>query len=112
MNRSAVMIPNISYLVENLTFKLSNEIATALTISILTKDYLVSANADVVVLLKVICKRLASPEEFSKKLLIHLTSEFDKVKLQASISQADKLKLLLLVCAASNFLAADSVTLA
>jgi hypothetical protein len=41
MNRSGLLIPNITYIVANLSFKLSNDVASALTISILTKEYLV-----------------------------------------------------------------------
>lgn len=86
MNRSCLLIPNITYLVKNFCFKLSTEIAASLSVSILNKEYLIMANNEVAELLKAICDKLASPEEFQKKLLTYLVGEFDKVKLQASTS--------------------------
>ena len=64
MNRSGLLIPNITYLVNNISFKLSNELASALTIAILTKEYLVSFNNEAEDLIKAITNKLTSPDEF------------------------------------------------
>ncbi len=64
MNRSGLLIPNITYLVNKISFKLSNELASALTIAILTKEYLVSFNNEAEDLIKAITEKLTSPEEF------------------------------------------------
>ena len=64
MNRSGLLIPNITYLVNKISFKLSNELASALTIAILTKEYLVSFNNEAEDLIKAITDKLTSPEEF------------------------------------------------
>ncbi len=111
MNRSGLLIPNITYLVTKISFKLSNELASALTIAILTKEYLVTFNNEATDLIKVISEKLSTPEDFSKTLLTNLIGQFDKVKLQASTTQTDKLKLLRIACAASNFLKTDPETL-
>jgi hypothetical protein len=58
--------------------------------------------------LKAICDRLSDVPEFSKKILSYLGGEFEKVKLSASTPQLDKLKMLRLVCAASNFTNSDA----
>lgn len=64
MNRSGLLIPNITYLVNKISFKLSNELASTLTIAILTKEYLVSFNNEAEDLIKAITEKLTSPEEF------------------------------------------------
>ena len=64
MNRSGLLIPNITYLVNKISFKLSNELASALTIAILSKEYLVSFNNEAEDLIKAITDKLTSPEEF------------------------------------------------
>lgn len=72
MNRSGLLIQNITYLISQISFKLSNELASALTISILTKDYLVSFNSEATELIKAISEKLNTPEDFSKGLLTYL----------------------------------------
>ena len=72
MNRSGLLIPNITYLVTKISFKLSNELASALTIAILTKEYLVTFNNEATDLIKVISEKLSTPEDFSKTLLTNL----------------------------------------
>lgn len=47
MNRSGLLIPNITYLVENFSFKISTQVASALTVSILSKEYLVTFNNEI-----------------------------------------------------------------
>ena len=84
MNRSGLLIPNITYLVKCVSFKFSNEIASAITIAILTKDYLVSFNNEAIDLIKALTEKLTTPEEFSKTLMAYLIGSFEKVKLQAS----------------------------
>ena len=64
MNRSGLLIPNITYLVNKISFKLSNELASALTIAFLTKEYLVSFTNEAEDLIKAITDKLTSPEEF------------------------------------------------
>jgi len=64
MNRSGLLIPNIAYLVNKISFKLSNELASALTIAILTKEYLIAFNNEAEELIKAISEKLTSPEEF------------------------------------------------
>ena len=72
MNRSGLLIPNITYLTKNVSFKLSNELASALTVAILTKDYLITFNNEILELIKEISEKLSTPEEFSKSLMSYL----------------------------------------
>jgi hypothetical protein len=72
MNRSGLLIANITYLVTKISFKLSNELASALTIAILTKEYLITFNNEATDLIKVISEKLSTPEDFSKTLLTNL----------------------------------------
>lgn len=72
---------------------------------------MVQFNDEVEDLLDSIIDKLQAPAEFSQTLLAYLSSQFDKVKLQASITQIDKLKILRLICSASNKFNTDSESL-
>ena len=102
MNRSGALVGNLASLVQHLKFKISGELATQLTESILTRDYLVQQKDEVFKLLKAVNQSLEDPQKASKKLQSYLLGEYEKVKNQATVSNPDKLKILRLLSLVSN----------
>ena len=59
VNRSGLLIPNITHMVLNFGFKLSNQTALALTHELVTKDQIQNSENEVLALFKVVCSKVA-----------------------------------------------------
>lgn len=51
-----------------------------------------------------VCERVSEPSTFSPKILGFIVAEYEKVKLSASVSSTDKIKMLSLACSCANVL--------
>ena len=61
VNRSGVLLPNITHMVSNFSFKMTNETAAMLSYQLVTKDQLTSNTSDVYNLFKTVCERVEEP---------------------------------------------------
>jgi hypothetical protein len=80
VNRSGVLLPNITHMVSNFSFKMSIETAAILSYQLVTKDQLTSNTTEVYNLLKAVCERVEDTKSFATKIIGYLLSEFEKLK--------------------------------
>ena len=109
VNRSSLLLKNIAHLICHFSFEMSLATAEQMTSELVSKDQVFSHPEDVAMIYAACCDKVKDKEAFSKQVLAYLLGEFDKVKSQASVQSADKMKFLTLAAICIKLLGSDGL---